>query len=316
MMELPASQAFATVPIVTAAYGEIAGLRNEPIGTIRKGVHVKLVSFRATAGIRLGRVDGQSVTPFDYDGGMIGLINAGKSGLEAAASASGDTLPLDQVDLAPPVIDPSKIIAIGLNYRDHAAELGMEVPASPMCFAKYPCTLAGHGDEVCWSPDLTAQVDYEAELVVVIGKNARRVDESSALGYVFGYSCGNDVSARDLQMGDVQWVRGKSLDTFGPVGPWIVTADEITDPQTLDISSTINGKRMQSSNTRNMAFTVAFLIHFYSQAFTLSPGDLIFTGTPGGIGLQQKPPVLMKDGDVMKVEVEGIGRLVNTCRTV
>jgi 2-keto-4-pentenoate hydratase/2-oxohepta-3-ene-1,7-dioic acid hydratase in catechol pathway len=168
---------------------------------------------------------------------------------------------------------------------------------------------------VKWDPNLTAKVDYEAELAVIIGKKARRGPEDEALVYVFGYTCAIDVSARDLQFGDKQWVRGKSLDTFCPLVPWIVTADEVPDPQELSIRALVNGKVMQSSHTGKMIFSVAYLISFLSQAFTLLPGDIILTGTPDGVGVFREPPVFMQDGDEMVIEIEKIGRLTNRCKT-
>ena len=276
---------------------------------------MKLLSFIHEESIRLGRVEGDQVIPFDFDGGMLGLIQAGEGGLDVAQFATGDGLPVEEVKLTAPIDNVSKIVAIGLNYMDHAEEGNAELPKNPICFCKFPTSLVGPGAEVRWSPSVTGKVDYEAELVVVIGKEARRVPEAAALDYVFGYTCGNDVSARDLQFGDGQWVRGKSLDTFAPIGPWIVTADEIPNPQTLGIRCQVNGQTLQESNTTHMIFGVAYLVHFLSQAFTLLPGDLIFSGTPSGVGVFRDPPVLMRDGDEMVIEIDGIGRLVNRCRT-
>ena len=276
---------------------------------------MKLLSFIHEESIRLGRVEGDQVIPFDFDGGMLGLIQAGEGGLDVAQFATGDGLPVEEVKLTAPIDNVSKIVAIGLNYMDHAEEGNAELPKNPICFCKFPTSLVGPGAEVRWSPSVTGKVDYEAELVVVIGKEARRVPEAAALDYVFGYTCGNDVSARDLQFGDGQWVRGKSLDTFAPIGPWIVTADEIPNPQTLGIRCQVNDQTLQESNTTHMIFGVAYLVHFLSQAFTLLPGDLIFSGTPSGVGVFRDPPVLMRDGDEMVIEIDGIGRLVNRCRT-
>jgi 2-keto-4-pentenoate hydratase/2-oxohepta-3-ene-1,7-dioic acid hydratase in catechol pathway len=183
-----------------------------------------------------------------------------------------------------------------------------------MLFAKFPTAVVGDGAPVEWDPRLTTAVDLEAELGVVIGRTARRVAETEALDYVLGYTCVNDVTARDLQYGDKQYVRGKSLDTFCPMGPALVTTDEITDPGRLDVRSYRNGEPMQASNTANLIFSVPFLVSFCSEAFTLEPGDLICTGTPSGVGYFREPRVLMGDGDVMTVEIEGIGRLTNPCR--
>ena len=181
-------------------------------------------------------------------------------------------------------------------------------------FAKFSNTIIGPEDSINWSEKVTRKVDFEAELAVVIGEKIRNCPEEKALKAVFGYTCGNDVSARDLQFGDGQWVRGKSLDTFCPVGPWIVTSDEIPDPQCLNIESRLNGEVMQKSNTRNMIFPVSFLVGFMSRHFTLFPGDLILTGTPSGVGTFREPSIYMKDGDEIIVSIEKIGDLKNRCR--
>ena len=208
---------------------------------------------------------------------------------------------------------PGKIVCVGLNYRDHAAEGGQDLPKAPLLFAKWPNTLIGDGDPVVLPPEST-QVDYEAELGVVIGAKAKRVSERDALDHVAGYICVNDVSARDLQFADGQWTRGKSPDTFCPVGPRLVPREEIADPQALAIRCLVNGKALQDSSTAQMIFSVAEIIAYTSQIITLEPGDLIATGTPAGVGVFRDPPVLLGDGDEVVVEIEGIGRLVNTCR--
>ena len=220
---------------------------------------------------------------------------------------------LDAVRLLAPVESPGKIVAIGLNYMDHCRETNTPPPKSPVIFTKFTTALNAPGAPVRWSGRLTQQVDYEAELAVVIGKTARRVSEADALGYVFGYTAANDVSARDLQFGDGQWVRGKSLDTFCPLGPGIITADAIPDPQALTIRCVLNGQTVQDSHTREMIFGVAHLIAFCSQAFTLEPGDLILTGTPHGTGAFRDPKLFMQHGDTVAVEIERIGRLENPC---
>ncbi len=215
-----------------------------------------------------------------------------------------------------PILAPSKIIAIGLNYRDHCEEQGLEPPEHPTVFAKFPSALLRPRGVIEWETSLTKQVDYEAELAVIIGRAARKVKASEAYYYVFGYTAANDVSARDLQFGDKQWVRGKSLDTFCPLGPWVVTQDEIGDPMNLGIRCLVNGEVRQESNTGNMIFDVPHLIEFLSQAFTLLPGDIILTGTPAGVGIFRDPPLLLQDGDTVTVEIEKIGALTNTCREV
>jgi 2-keto-4-pentenoate hydratase/2-oxohepta-3-ene-1,7-dioic acid hydratase in catechol pathway len=212
-----------------------------------------------------------------------------------------------------PVTDPQKVVCVGLNYVDHAEEGGNPIPETPVLFSKFPTTITGPDSTISWSPDLTEKVDYEAELVVVVGREARRVDESEALDHVAGYLVGNDVSARDLQHGDGQWVRGKSLDSFAPVGPELVTVDEAPDPHDLDIWTEVNGDRLQESSTSNFIFGVDEIVSFCSQAFTLTPGDLIFTGTPPGVGVYREPPVLLGDGDEVTVGIEGLGELRNDC---
>ena len=247
------------------------------------------------------------------------FVASGQHGLDqlravAEAGQLGPAYPLNEVRLRAPLSRPSKIMAIGQNYLDHCRECNAPIPTRPIVFAKFPSSVIGPEDEIRWRADLTSQVDWEVELGVVIGAPARRVPEERALDVVLGYTVVNDVTARDLQRGDGQWVRGKSLDTFCPVGPAIVTADEIPDPQNLGIRSFVNGTVMQDSNTREMIFGVRYLIAFLSAAFTLCPGDLIATGTPHGVGIGRKPPVFLSDGDVVEVEVDGIGRLRNCCR--
>jgi len=205
---------------------------------------------------------------------------------------------------------PGKIICVGLNYRDHAEETGAELPKAPLLFAKWANTLIGHGDPIVL-PRESQEVDYEAELGVVIGTRGRHISESDALDHVRGYICVNDVSARDLQFADGQWTRGKSPDTFCPVGPRLVPREEIADPQALAIRCILNGETMQDSSTANMIFSVAEIISYVSRTVTLEPGDLIATGTPAGVGVFRDPKVLLKDGDEVTVEVEGLGALTN-----
>jgi 2-keto-4-pentenoate hydratase/2-oxohepta-3-ene-1,7-dioic acid hydratase in catechol pathway len=205
---------------------------------------------------------------------------------------------------------PGKIVCVGLNYLDHAQEGGMELPKAPLLFAKWPNTLIGEGEPIVLPPEAT-EVDYEAELGVVIGTKAKRVSEADALEYVEGYICVNDVSARDLQFGDGQWTRGKSVDTFCPVGPRLVPREEIADPQQLGIRCIVNGEALQDSSTAQMIFSVAEIIAYVTRVITLDPGDLIATGTPAGVGVFRDPKVLLKDGDEVSVEIEGVGTLTN-----
>jgi 2-keto-4-pentenoate hydratase/2-oxohepta-3-ene-1,7-dioic acid hydratase in catechol pathway len=209
-----------------------------------------------------------------------------------------------------PAVYSGKILAIGRNYADHAVEGGSAPPKAPLIFNKLPNSLSAHEAPIVL-PTISAQVDYEAELAIVIGRTAKRVSEAEALDYVFGYTLINDVSARDLQYGDGQWTRGKGLDTFAPLGPFITTRDEIADVHALKIEGRLNGEVMQSSNTAKMIFKVAYLVSYISQGITLESGDVIATGTPDGVGIFRKPPVLLKAGDVFEVEIEKLGTLRN-----
>jgi len=212
-----------------------------------------------------------------------------------------------------PIERPGKIVCIGLNYRDHAVEQGVPLPERPLLFAKWPNALIGPGEPIV-IPEVATQVDYEAELGVVIGARVRNVSVENALEAVRGYVCVNDVSARDLQFSDGQWTRGKSPDTFCPVGPTLVPAADVPDPQALAIRCTVNGQTLQDSSTSNMVFGVADLIAFVTQAITLEPGDLIATGTPAGVGAFRKPPVWLQAGDEVTIEIEGVGELTNPVR--
>jgi 2-keto-4-pentenoate hydratase/2-oxohepta-3-ene-1,7-dioic acid hydratase in catechol pathway len=235
-----------------------------------------------------------------------GLLINGQTG-----SGRGSTTAFapDSIDFLPAVY-PSKILAIGRNYVDHAIEGRAEPPKAPLIFNKLPNSLSAHNAPIVLSK-ISSQVDYEAELAVVIGRKATQVSEANALDYVFGYTLINDVSARDLQYGDGQWTRGKGQDTFAPLGPFITTRDEIADVQALKIEGRLNGEVMQSSNTAKMIFKVAYLISYISQGITLEPGDVIATGTPDGVGIFRKPAVLLKAGDVYEVTVEKLGTLSN-----
>lgn len=234
--------------------------------------------------------------------------------LTADAPAPDIGTRLDDLALLAPVPRPGKVVAVGVNYADHAAEGGRKAPAEPVLFAKFPTAVVGPGADITWDPSLTSAVDFEAELAVVIGRECRRVDVSTALDHVLGYACLNDVSARDLQFADKQFVRAKSLDSFCPVGPAVVTTDEIADPGILAIRCLVNGEIMQEASTADMIHGVAALVAYCSQAFTLEAGDIIATGTPAGVGWYRDPKRLLHDGDEVIVEIQGIGRLVNRCR--
>jgi 2-keto-4-pentenoate hydratase/2-oxohepta-3-ene-1,7-dioic acid hydratase in catechol pathway len=216
------------------------------------------------------------------------------------------------VRLLPPILRPGKIIAIGLNYVDHAAESNMPLPKNPVIFAKFATCLVGPGEPVVHPGSaISSKLDYEVELAVIMGKKAKRISVDQALEYVFGYSVMNDISARDLQLEDSQWIKGKALDTFAPFGPALVTADEVPDPQSLDIQLTLNGKIMQSSNTNAMIFSVARIVSYLSQLMTLEPGDVISTGTPPGVGAGRNPAVFLQPGDIMSAEIAQVGVLTN-----
>jgi 2-keto-4-pentenoate hydratase/2-oxohepta-3-ene-1,7-dioic acid hydratase in catechol pathway len=215
--------------------------------------------------------------------------------------------------LLAPVPDPPKIICLGLNYRDHAAESGMEIPREPILFSKYATALLGHQGAIVL-PEVSQEVDYEAELVVVIGQRGHHIPREHAREHVGGYTIGHDVSARDWQLNKPgkQWMAGKTFDTFAPVGPALVTPDEVGDPHKLGIRLRLNGKTMQESTTSQLIFGVDEIIAYLSQIFTLEPGDLIFTGTPPGVGMARKPPIWLQPGDVVEVEIDGLGILRNS----
>jgi 2-keto-4-pentenoate hydratase/2-oxohepta-3-ene-1,7-dioic acid hydratase in catechol pathway len=244
-------------------------------------------------------------------------IVAGGPGLrrgveQAIKETKAAQYPADSVKLLPPIPDPPKIICLGLNYRDHAEESGAPIPKEPIVFSKYATALIGQGDKIVLPP-VSTEVDFEAELVIVVGKGGKNIPARSGPDHVAGYMVGHDVSARDWQLkkDGKQWMVGKTFDTFAPTGPVLVTADEVPDPHNLAIRLRLNGQTMQDSNTSQMIFKVGDIIAYLSQVFTLEPGDLIFTGTPPGVGFARKPPVFLKGGDVVEVEIEKLGILKN-----
>lgn len=266
--------------------------------------------------------DGQFVDLQAVDAGLpksLKALLAQQDGLDRATAAiekgiSNGTFVTGT--LQAPIVSPGKVICIGLNYSDHAAESGMDVPSEPVCFSKFSSAVIGPETEI-ELPAVSKQVDYEAELVAVIGKRCKNVAEADARSHVAGYMNGNDVSARDWQIGRPggQWLLGKTPDTFAPTGPWLVTADEIADPHKLSIKLRLNGETMQDSNTENLIFRIEQLIAHVSQLITLEPGDIIFTGTPPGVGMARKPPVFLKAGDEVEVEIDGLGVLKNPVRS-
>jgi 5-carboxymethyl-2-hydroxymuconate isomerase len=239
-----------------------------------------------------------------------------RSGLDALRRAADQASPEPLVDPVPEApLRPGKIVAIGLNYLDHIREAGLEPPPAPLVFAKFPSSVIGPDEAIVIDAALTSRVDWEVELAAVIGSPLRDVTAEAALDGVLGYTVANDVSARDLQFGDGQWTRGKSLDTFCPLGPEIVTADELGDPQRLALLTRVNGETVQDSSTEHMLFGVAELLAHCSRAFTLEPGDIVLTGTPWGCGEFMSPPRHLQPGDVVETEVEGIGVLRNPVRS-
>ena len=285
------------------------------LGVFAKG---RMANPRVTTAVRVLRAAG--APPVD----MIDLLGRGAKYRRALGVLSstlakavtpkkpgkGLVTPLASARLRAPIARPPKITCVGLNYADHAREQGLEPPENPIFFLKSANTICGPGDPIRLPPNST-QVDYEAEFAVVIGKAGRNIPEERAYEYVAGYMILNDVSARDMQFGDKQWYRGKSCDTFAPTGPWIVPADEVSDPHNLRILLTLNGQTMQDSNTSNLIFKVPYLISYLSQSVTWEVGDLISTGTPPGVGVFRKPPVFLKAGDSVSVTVEGLGTLTN-----
>lgn len=278
---------------------------------------MKLARFSAGGAPELGVVVDATVIPLLADGvlptDMIALIERWDDiadEVRAVAAAGKGAIPLSVVKLLSPLTRPSKIFAIGLNYADHVAETGLETPKHQLWFSKAPGTVAGPFDGV-EVPRVSTQVDYEVELVAIIGKRGRHILPEDAAAHVFGYCVGNDVSVRDWQTATPQWTIGKSFDTHGPIGPYISTADEVGDPHRLAIRSIVNGEVRQSSNTRNLIFNVWDQISHLSKAMSLEPGDLIFTGTPGGVGLAMKPPQFLKAGDVVRCEIEELGAIEN-----
>lgn len=223
--------------------------------------------------------------------------------------------PLSECKLLAP-LRPGKILCVGRNYAAHAAETGNTVPEKPLIFAKFGSSVIEDGGTITWKESITTQVDWEGELAVVIGKRAKDITAEAAPNYIFGYTIANDVSARDLQDSESQWARAKGMDTFCPLGPYIVTRNDIPDPQALSVKTLVNGDVMQDGNTRDMIHGVYDLVAYCSQTFTLDPGDVILTGTPAGVGKGMKPPKYLKDGDTVSVEIENIGTLTNTCKVI
>ncbi|HEY5312903.1 MAG TPA: fumarylacetoacetate hydrolase family protein [Pirellulales bacterium] len=280
---------------------------------------MRLVTYRQSGAARLaGMRDGRYIDLHEADptlpASLKQLLALGPDGLRQAADALARGRPLDTqpVQLLAPVPDPQKVICVGLNYADHARESGQTPPAEPVIFCKFPTAVSGHGQPIVL-PAVSQQVDYEAELVVVVGRGGRNIPKAEARKHIAGYCPGHDVSARDWQLRKPggQWLLGKSFDTFAPFGPALVTADEIQDPGQLRIQLRLNGRTMQDSSTSQLIFNVDELLAYVSQVCTLEPGDVIFTGTPPGVGAARKPPVFLQPGDEVEVEIDRLGVLRN-----
>ena len=281
---------------------------------------MRLITFDDGSGPRAGILLGEDVVaasaldaPASSVRGLLEALDAnGLAELGERAKGAGDRIALSSVQLLAPVPDPGKIICLGLNYRDHAEESGQEIPATPMWFAKFANSLIGSGQDIVLPAAHPDYVDYEAELAVVIGRTANRVDEAEALSYLAGAMPFNDVSARDLQLQNALWTSGKAIDTFAPCGPALVTLDEAGDLSSLALRTRINGKVVQEGNTSNLIFAVANAVAWLSRTITLEPGDIIATGTPAGVGGPQG--IFLRDGDTVEVEIDGLGLLTNAVR--
>ena len=274
---------------------------------------MKLVTFKHSSGaFRPGVITEQGVCDLVATDSAIpstvrAILAAGALNRVSEILGSPAAVFLEDPMLVAPISDPQKIVCIGLNYRNHAVESGMDIPEEPIVFCKYPSAIIGP-EEPIKVPLISEEVDYEAELVAVVGRQAKDVSESDGLKFIAGYTVGNDVSARDWQLKKPggQWMMGKTFDTFSPIGPAIVTSDEVADPENLSISLRLNGETVQDSTTSEFIFGIGKIVHYLSQVFTLEPGDLIFTGTPPGVGFARNPPIYLKPGDTCEVEIEGL----------
>ena len=279
---------------------------------------MKLVTYKSAQGLRVAGLRGDAIVDLQQtDGGLPScpkaLLAQGPEAIRRAEKAVAAGRPVDgPVNLVAPIPSPEKVICVGLNYADHARESGAAIPSDPVLFNKFPTAVAAHEEPIVL-PRVSQEVDYEAELVVVIGVGGRHIPQSQARQHIAGYCCGNDVSARDWQLRKPggQWLSGKTFDGFAPLGPWMVTADEIADPGNLRIQLRLNGQIMQDSSTNQLIFSIEHLVSYVSDVCTLKPGDLIYTGTPPGVGFARRPPVFLQPGDVVEVEIEKIGVLRN-----
>ncbi len=309
-----------------------------------EGMKLKLVMFTKDGISRLGAIENENVIDLNaayrslldsegklraekiaeafVPGEMTEFLQGGLESIEEAKKAVAYAVNHDEVKgrklvfsvsdvkIEAPVPAPGKMICVGHNYREHILEMKRELPPHPVVFAKFANTIVGPQDDIPFHP-ISEQLDYEAEFAFVIGQRARNVSQDEALKYVAGYTIVNDVTYRDLQRRTLQWLQGKAVDGSAPMGPWLITTDELTDPSGLEIVLTVNGEERQRSNTANLVFSVPYLVEFLSNIMTLEPGDIILTGTPGGVGVARDPQVFLKDGDVVRIEVDQVGVLEN-----
>ncbi|MEZ5364794.1 MAG: fumarylacetoacetate hydrolase family protein [Bryobacterales bacterium] len=277
---------------------------------------MRLVTYSTGSGPRAGVVVDGKVADLASAGyaDVVSVLRDGAKGKAAVAAVqpAADAPKLEDVKLHAPIPKPDKFICIGLNYRDHAIESGMAIPELPTVFTKYPNAVCGHGDDII-IPSVSKQVDYEAEFAFVIGTRCHKVKKEDWKSVVWGYTIVHDVSARDYQLATSQWTIGKTFDTFGPMGPTLVSADEVADPHNLRISLDLNGETLQDSTTKQLIFDIPYLIEYLSTVMTLEPGDIVSTGTPPGVGFARKPPIYLKPGDDCVVKIEGLGELRNRC---
>jgi acylpyruvate hydrolase len=302
----------------------------EGISSIGAIVNEEVVDLHAAYRTLLqqeGKIRAQEIADAFVPAEMTGFLQGGKESMELAKKAIDYALTNKQVGdnklvhavsdvkVGAPVPKPGKIFAVGHNYREHILEMGREIPKYPVVFAKFSNTIIGPKDDIPFYP-ISEQLDYEAEFAFVIGKRGKNVSEEDALDYVAGYAVANDVTYRDFQRRTLQWLQGKTVDGSLPMGPWMVTSDELPDPQTLEMVLTVNGEERQRTNTANQVFTVKHLVSFLSTIATLEPGDIVITGTPGGVIQAMEPQVWLKDGDVVRVEIEKVGVLENKVSAV
>lgn len=272
---------------------------------------MKLVVFELNNRSILGEVVGDTVYGLAWpDSNTRQLIRRG-----ITPTRTYERFALRDITIKSP-INPGKIIAVGRNYADHAAETGSKLPETPLLFAKLPSAIIAQNETITWRTSVTTQVDWEVELAVIIGKTAKNVNESKALDYVFGYTIANDVTARDLQRREQPWLLAKGLDTFCPLGPYLITKDEFPDPQNVNLSCAVNGDVVQNANTKDMVFGVAHLIAYISRMVTLEPGDVLLTGTPSGTGIGMTPERYLQDGDIVTSTIAEIGTLTNPCKGI